>query len=392
MGKNLNILFIILFTIIIGGICFFNYVVDPYNILIDRPPELRLYSYPKDLFSTVVKLSNKSKYETLTFGASTTDAFLNFNLFPKNHVMMTSGYVTADTLQSYIKFFIKHHPELKTVVFNIEYASYYFQRKDFFPPLTSKNLTVKEFSRLFLSIDSTIESIKKFKKDPKKILDKNRYKYRNNIREAEKTSEAYSLFNNNEIPNIDEVENTTYGVFSKRNYNHYLQQLNPNIIKYLDEYIDFFEENNINVIYIFPAYHAMLQSKIYKDFDYNQIEEIKRHLANRTNKRIIDFAYINKYTSESLDTTYLYVDLIHPYSYKYNFFYCTLNNLSKYKDKDVYVELTKDNIENVLKEQRKRLEDFVQENNDQIELFLSYKIDNHYINKSFKDAPDCSSY
>ena len=392
MRKNLNILFIIIFALIVGAISLFNYIVDPYNILIDRPPELCLYSYPKDLFSAVVKLSKKSKYETLVFGASTTDAFLNFNLFPQNHVMMTSGYITADTLKDYIKFFVKNHPELKTVIFDIEYASYYFDRKDNFPPIKSENLTIKEIARLFLSIDSTIASIDKFKKDPSKILNKERLKYRNKRSEIEDQTNTYSIFNNPDITDKKDIQDIKYGVFTKRNYNHYLKRLKPDIIKYLDEYIEFFEENNINVIYIFPAYHAMMQSKIYKDFDYQQIEEIKRHLANKTKSRIIDFAYINKYTTEDLDKTYLYVDFIHPYSYKYNFYYCVLNNIQKYKNKDVYVELTKENIEDILAEQRKRLKEYVEQNSEKIDLFLSYKINNDFINKSYKNAPDCSSY
>lgn len=392
MFKNLNILFVMIFVLALGSISFFNYIVDPYNIIIDRPSELQLYNYPKDIFSSVLKLSTKSNYNTLAFGGSTTDAFLNYNLFPKNHAMLTSGYITSDTLKDYIKFFIKNHPELKTVVFNVEYASYYFEKEDKFPEIKNKNLTIKELARLFLSVDSTIESIKKFKKNPKKILDKNRFQHRNIKENIEPNFKAENLFDNTPIINKKDTLDIKYEIFIKRNDNHHIKGLKKNINEYFDDYIEFFDENNVNVIYVFPAYHAMLQSKLYKEFDYSDVEKIKRHIVNKTNKRILDFAYINKYTTEDLEQTYLYADLIHPYSYKYNFFYCVLNNLKEHKNKDVYVELTKENIDKVLSEQRKRLENYVSKNNDKINEFLSYEVDNFYIEKNSKDAPNCTNY
>lgn len=394
MRKSLNILFVFLFTLILGLISFFNYIVDPYNIIIDRPPELHLYDYPKDLFSSVLKLSTRTNYDTVAFGGSTTDAFINYNLLPKNNAMLTSGYMISDTLQNYVKFFINNHPELKTVIFNIEYASYYFEKKDLFPEINSKNLTIKEAARLFLSIDSTILSIKKFKKDPQRILNKDRFKYRNVKNNLEQYPDSYELFNNNLSIEKDKALNIKYNIFIKRNNNHYMKGLYPNVLEHFDEYINLFESKNINVIYIFPAYHAMLQSKIYLDFDYKDIENIKRHFATKTKTKhkVIDFAYINKYTTEELNKTYLYVDLIHPYSYKYNFFYCVLSNLEKYRNKDVYVELTKDNIEDVLSEQRKRLEEYIEKNKTKINKFLSYNINNYNITKSSSEAPVCSMY
>ena len=129
--------------------------------------------------------------------------------------------------------------------------------------------------------------------------------------------------------------------------------------------------------------------------NYKDIETIKKFLVNKTGKSIIDFAYINKYTTEDINKTYLYYDINHPFSYKYNLFFCAIDNLEKYKDKDVYVKLTKDNIEEVLFEQRKRLEKYIRENNPYIESFLNEKnkdSDTKTIQKSTKDAPLCSQY
>ena len=390
MFKNLNLLFVFSFILILGIISSFNYIVDPYNIIFDRPPELNLSRYDKDLFAIVLKQSVKSNYNTMTFGGSSTSSFINRDFFPKNHAMLNSGYMVSDTLLNYVKFFVKNHPELKTVIFNIEYASYYFDKKDLFPEIKSSKLTIQEIARLFLSVDTTISSIKKLKKDPKKIFNKTRYK--NKQHKYQEYFNREKLFNNDEITNKTDAEDIEYNVFIKRNNNHYMKGLKKDILEHFEEYINFFEENNVNVIYIFPAYHAMLQSKIYKDFDYKDIENIKRLFATKAKGKVLDFAYINKYTTEDLDKTYLYVDLIHPYSYKYNFFYCTLNNLNAYKDKNVYVELTKDNIEDILSEQRKNLEKYITQNNKQIDTFLSYRIDNYPIQKFTRNAPDCRAY
>lgn len=388
MLKKLNLLFITFLIIFVGIIGIFNYIIDPYDLIFDRHKELHLYDYPIDLFPTVMKMSVKSKYSTLTFGASTANSLFNTSLFPEDHVMITNRYMTFETMQNYVSFFVKNHPELKAVILNIDYASYYFRKIDEFPQINGKNLTIKEMARLFLSIDTTLTSIKKLSKDYKRIFKKERYSNKNFSYDD---FSFENLFNKEFSPNND-ADDYEYSVFTKRNNKHYLRGLKPDIIEYFDKYIKLFEDNNIDVFYIFPPYHALLQSQIYKDFNYEDIENLKRFFVERTNKPIWDFAYINKYTSEDLNKSHIYIDIIHPYSYKYNFFYCVFTNIKKYKNKDLYIELTKDNIDSVIIKQRKLLEKYVSTNEDEIDKFLKYSINNESIIKYTKEAPNCETY
>lgn len=363
------------------------------------------------MMGIVLKLSAKSKYDTLVLGGSTTESFINEDNVTTKQAFISYGMLPREVLSNYVNFFIELHPELKTVIFPIEYTSYYFNYKNEFPIIKSKYLSMKEFARLFLSYETTKLSIKKLIEKPKLVFDKNRYKKKEDIdspfTEKEMTRmidaldtittfETFDLGISSIKTNKKDFDyNFKYNVFINRNYSNYIKNNQTNIINDLNQYIELFQKKNFNVVYIIPAYHAIMQSKIYKQFNYKDIETIKKFLVNKTGKSIIDFAYINKYTTEDINKTYLYYDINHPFSYKYNLFFCAIDNLEKYKDKDVYVKLTKDNIEEVLFEQRKRLEKYIRENNPYIESFLNEKnkdSDTKTIQKSTKDAPLCSQY
>lgn len=401
MFKNLNFLFIFLFLIILGVIGLFNYIIDPYNIIFDRPTNLKLSRDNVNLLGATIKFSSKSKYSTIVFGSSLTTFWINKNLLNRDFAFLAIDMVPKEIVSNYVKFFISIHPETRTVIFPVEYAGYYFDSSQYyqkFPVIKNKNLTIKEFTELFLSNETTKLSLKKLLNNYRLIFNKERYINNNEDIYHYFDDNSFKLFNNSNNIDIRNRDKNKYVVYVDRNYSYNLKGLQKNTFQYLKENIESFENHNIDVTYIIPPYHALMQSKIYKEFNYEDIENIKRLLTQKTNGRVIDFAYINKYTTENLKDTYLYNDINHPITYKYNLFYCVLNNLKEYKDKNIYVELTKDNIEKVLKEQRLLLEQYISNNHEYINDFLRIVEERndaskwYSIEKNTQNAPACTSY
>lgn len=390
MHKKINnILFVFLLFFIMGFIYLFNYFMDPYDLTFDREPSLQLSQYDKDMIGSVLKLSKTSKYDVLVIGASTTNSFiLNDN---QKYAFITYGLIPLEKLLEYTTFFLEIHPEIKTVIFPIEYTSYFVNQPYDFPVIKSKNLTLQESIRLFIALKTTRLSISKFLKHPRSIYynikETKQYLNREYFQSLSPPRKDIKV-----IKNPDIKENFTYKVLY--NYQPTLLYIQENVYKYLDKIINLLEDGDFEVQYIIPPYHALLQAKMSKEGKYKDVEDIKRFFVERTNKPVWDFAYINKYTTQNLKTTYLYSNIEHPITYKYNTFYCALINPEKYKGKDIFIDLTKDNIDSVLEYQRDSLQQYILDNNENINDFLDIKDYSKFIEKSTQEIPpseaDCT--
>ena len=185
-----------------------------------------------------------------------------------------------------------------------------------------------------------------------------------------------------------------YKVFYKRNFhNGFLIDYNENDYSEFEKLQKITE--NRNLIFIFPPYHALLQGIIYIKNQHKKVENIKQYMVNKfPNAKIIDFAFINKYTAEPLETTDNYTDIIHPLGHVGHIFYCSLMYQKEFEDKDIFVYLSKENIDNILEEQNEKLKNYTNKNMKIITEFMKNqnKDKNLYINKEFTPPKNCNYY
>lgn len=367
MIKKLNLLFIILLISIITGIGIFNYIADPYNILHKFPKNIYISYYPRSIYLIVLKLSQHKKYDYIALGSSTMESFMSNVLFKdkKTIYLMTERFDLRQQIK-YLDFILSIHPEIKTIIFPIEYPFYYIDRYDKTLPIPEQeeeNLTVQEFFRLFLSFETISSEMKQYNTPPKPpFLGWNKEKYK---------------------------------VYNKRNcFNEYMKDFTNS------DYSEFVKLKQIikdrKIIFIIPPYHALVQSVIYEKNLHNEVENIKRYIVNNfTDTKIIDFAFINKYTAEPIETTYNYTDIVHPLGHPGHLFFCVLKYPDKFRDKDIFIQLSKENIEKTLEKQREDLRLFHEKNKSYILDFMQYTSPKHqkkYIYKNFTPPKDCNYY
>ena len=372
MKKKLNLLFIILFIFIIGLIGIFNYIIDPYDILHSKYNYLHIGDYNKNLIGTLLNISKNKKFNYLIMGSSTTYCFFHRNVIEnKSTLFMITEQFDFVSQVEYLKYILDIHPEIDTIIFPIEYAFFSVNDTEKTPEIQNQNMILGYFQNLFFSSETTLKSIKKAY-----LFISNFPNSLNQIKQENK------LFSNNDNFNhkiTDEIfEGTSEApVFEKRNYSDCLNKpINNNKYNALKSLKELMEKKNKKIIFIFPPYHALTQAYIYKTKKNNEIQNLKRYIVNNFPKsEVIDFSYINKYTSEPLSETYNYVDIIHPQGEPGHLFYCTLKYLDEFKKKDLYVKLSKNNIEETINWQERRLEEYIEKNNKNINDFINLPLE-----------------
>ena len=141
-----------------------------------------------------------------------------------------------------------------------------------------------------------------------------------------------------------------------------LDKIEKENYEYIDKIIDLFEKNNIEYEIIIPQYNAIYLVSLDNKKQTKRLERIKRHLVNRAGV-VYDFAFVNRLTSTNLldGSNYIYYLPDHPNK----FFGYKLFKFLFYRedaDKDIYLTLTKKNIEQQLKKEDILLRDFIKNN------------------------------
>lgn len=381
MFKKSNFIFIITFIFIFIFIGAINYYIDPYEILFHKEKSLYLFNTKKELIETTLNLSKKSKFNYVVMGSSTTNDFLNKDiLYDKKTIFMTTNQFDIIKQVDYLDFVLETHPEINTIIFPIEYAFFSIDDVNKTYPVNKKRLTINDISRLLFSKEATQKSVKKILSNistPK------------NIKKRKKP-----------IPeNINDetfVKKLNLSIFYKRNYKDCIfPPFQKEKFTALEKIKKIVEKRNKKIIFIFPPYHAMAQGAFFIKGKNNEIEYIKKYVtSNFQNVEVIDFAFINKYTSEPLEKTYNYKDIMHPNGEPGHLFYCALKYPNEFKNKDLYIHLTQENIDNTLTLQRKRLKEYTNNNIENINKFMEYEIRswNERIEKEYYPPNNCNGY
>ena len=343
-NKNIRNLFFIFTSIfIIFCICFFNYKIDPYK-LFGNKYYMRLNLYPRDIVYTIMQIYKDQKSDTILIGGSEGLSLFNeyYSIFFNNISMEGINYRQyRELLEAYLEL----HPETKNVIIVFGYVNIIEKINLPMPKFKNKNLCFKEYQKILFSIDVTYKSIKSLKLDIKyRILDK---------------------LNKNYLKNIFIVYFPKHSDYYKININN-LKEAERNNFSEINKIINLLEEKKLNYTFIFPPYNAIFMSLIYKQKEnQNNINNFKRFLVNAvpSDKKIYDFAFVNKYTSSDISTNKdaLYINITHPsFIYGTKIIKVLFNDIEA--DKSIYFLLNKNNIESVIEKENKLIEDYINNN------------------------------
>lgn len=338
-----NLFFIFASLIILFCICFFNYKIDPYK-LFGNKNYMQLYEYPLEMIYTVMKIYKNNKYDTVIIGGSDAISLFDdqYKQFFNNLSIPGINYKQyRELLEAYLKL----HPETKKVIIVISYDNLIKNMNIYTPEFDKSNLTIKEYQRILFSADVTIKSLELIKN---KIINKVLfYLYR------KKQDSIFIEYNPknidfNEIP-LEE-----------------LKEIEKNNLIEMKKIIKILNNKNLDYVFIISPYHILYNSVLHEHkYSQDNIDNFKRFIVNNVppDKKIYDFAFVNKYTSSDISTNKdaLYINITHPsFIYGTKIIKVLFNDIEA--DKSIYFLLNKNNIESVIEKENKLIEDYINNN------------------------------
>ena len=338
-----NLIFIFTFVALIVSVFYINKEKDPYNTknaFFGR--DLNFFTLSSDLYYTTINLTKQDKFDYVIIGGSASNMlFLSNRNLNARFAYINLPYVSSSELYEVLSYFLSLHPEVKTVFVALEYNAYIQCFSESVIKTKSKNL-FKDIIRLYFSIDVT-------KKSLTSIFD--------DFRQQLKKSEELPV-QDKEVP-----EKQIISIYNEmRSYDYSQNTCEYNGISNLKKIYDLINSYNIKGVYFIPPAHANFLSIIYLYKKYEFIEKFKKEIAKIT--PYYDMSFINYYTTKPLK--YFFHDVFHP-SYEMlgkRIFDCLFLNKI---DKNLAVYITKDNVDNILKNQKFDLENYVNKNRKYLE-------------------------
>lgn len=302
---------------------FFNYFIDPYNIF--NSNILCINPNFNDNPYLQIKLSKNKQSENVIIGGSSAK-YLKVQNYEPNINDISTYYATINEIQNILFYYLDLHPETKTVYFTLEYKLF-DKRENEIKPNTKNYLTIKELYKLFLSFDTLKLSIKKLKT---KNLTINSEVKLINLEDEFKNSKINRI-----IPPKDKEEYTKYA------------------IENLSEIFKELKRRNIKIVCFMPPFHANYQLRMEENFK-DSIAQIKKYVVIETGS-LIDMEMVNEYSTMPIKTSNEYfLDEIHISDQYTKQLYNIIFNPTV-EDKNLFVVLTKENIDSELIKRREQL-------------------------------------
>lgn len=359
MKKYNNTLFIIIFILLSIFVLTFNIIVDPFDIkkYSEKKNYLCLNSEPSELAYTIMYLDRNNKYEYVMVGGSTlaslfyVDSFYKFTR--KTVFQAVLGDISPNEKYELLKDYLELHPETKKIIIEIS-THPYIQRGD--KQIYKKEYKNESFLKVYFSFNAT-------KKSLQKIIKKN------------------SLQDNS--PRIITRPDLKY------NYKTSHIKENIEALKKIKELVN---EKELNAIFFAPPVHALHLANCYESGAYEYIEEAKKMFAEIT--PFYDMSFISKYTTIKMDgeESYYYSDIIHPSVFMMKEILPVI--LDRKVDNNTSILITKENIDEELIKQRKKLEEYIKNNRKDVDAYKNNKYDPKHYEQSksiivhFKDLPE----
>lgn len=331
--KKSNYIYLLINFFLILFIIALNFFVDPY-FLFNKERPLHISRYLLDEPYIPLKLYKDKKYDYVITGGSTVNV-LNLGNFNKNLADISSFKIKAQDMKTLLFEYLNMHPETKTVFLPVDYRQLSNSLNTSIPEFKEKEITSKDIIRLFVSIKTLNYSFKKlFTRLPDYSIALIRYK-------------------------LQDVK------FKKED----IEKL------FFETYTEIFDElnkRNIKVVCFIPPMHANRTVYLNEKIGYQTLLNIKKFIISK-NGYLIDMSTINKFTSKPIkESFYLFSDAIHAsdiYGYFiYNILFDTQN-----KDKDLYLYLTKDNVEFYSRIEKEKADKWLKDNTKEYKYYADGK-------------------
>ena len=368
-----NLLFIVFVFVFIFSICFINYKTDPDRIFSNKS-YMEINNIPREMIYIIMKGYKNDKSDTVIVGGSETGCLFNEyfqNYFNNIGVQEINYNQYKELLDAYLKL----HPETKKVIIVLSYINTIYGINVEIPKFEKTNFTFKEYQRVLFSTEATKQSL---------LFIKN-----------------YISYWYNKIFYKEEIDRYIFKYYPKQadKYKYptdKLKKLEEKNFKEIESIIKMLEEKKLDYIFIIPPYNAIFMSLIYDLLKESQenIDNFRRFLVSVVpeDKKIYDFAFVNKYTSSDLYTNKdgLYISSSHPSIIFGSKIFRIIYNDDK-TDDDIYFLLNKNNIEFIIKKEKKLIEEYIRDNQKSFKYYkeLSYTQKDEdllYEKKIYKDS------
>lgn len=334
MNKETNrkdLLFLIFLVILVLSVGIFNYTVDPYYIFRDSTikgfnnVKTHKYSNKRTIIYSDIKINNKNKDTAFTGNC----LLSHYGSGLDNIAFFTIPVAKVDEVAKIIKNMHKIAPNIKKIYWGLFFDDFWNTKNDevndTLLDLATPRIYYQDFINLFFSYNTTKYSIETIKDSIKNKGEDILYVY-------------------------------PYREIAKKNYNtdFSFEELDKII-----EVKEFAKKNNIELIIYYSPIHLSKKIHIYGKNIWNTNQELKRRLVQITN--FYDYSLFNEYNTDELDeNNQNFIDNIHPSD--------TYNNLIVKdllaKDKSIGVLVTKENVENILKTETEKLENYMNNNKE----------------------------
>ncbi len=358
-----NLLFVFLVILIIIGICFINYKTDPYGIFSNKS-YMQINNIPREMIYIIMKGYKNDKSDTVIIGGSETGCL--FNIYFQNYFNNISiQEINYSQYKEILDAYLKLHPETKKVIIVLSYTNAIYDINVEIPKFEKTNFTFKEYQRVLFSTEATKQSL---------LFIKN-----------------YISYWYHQIFYKEEIDRYIFAYYPKQvdKYKYpkeKLKKLEEKNFKEIENIIKMLEEKELDYIFIIPPYNAIFMSLIYDLLKESQknIDNFRRFIVSVVpeDKKIYDFAFINKYTSSDLYTNKdgLYISSSHPSIIFGSKIFRIIYNDEK-ADNDIYFLLNKNNIEFIIKKEKKLIEEYIKNNQNSFKYYkeLSYTQKDEYL-------------
>lgn len=324
-----EILFVILFVVLVLAIALFNFIVDPYYIFRDSTikgfnnVKTHKYSSKRTIIYSDIKINNKGKDVAFTGNC----LLSHYGSGLDNVGFFTVPVAKVAEVSNIIKNLITVSPEIKTVYWGLFFDDFWNDKNDevndTLPDFSSKRIELQDLVNLFFSYNTTKYSIE-------------------TIRDSVK--------NHGE----DIIYVYPFREIAKKKYD---KQFSLETIKTIEETKEFAQKHGVNLVIYYSPIHVTKKMHVLSKGQWENYQGLKREIAAITD--FYDYSMFNKYNSSPLDENNLYfVDNIHPATDYNNLI---VNDLLS-NDKKIGVLVTKENVKSLVSKDSTELQKFISNN------------------------------
>lgn len=315
--------------------------MNPYDIFpkVFKTYPIKYWEMHNEKYLPLKIAIDKTPYKKVIVGASPVSTSFFF-LDGKENFVLWSTRTNMNFLTEALKFFLKNHYTVKNAYIGLDVSLFIkneIDNKNF-----NDKVTLSDYIKFLYSIDIFLDSLHQAESNIQSFITEKKVK---------SSTMSFKPFNH---PHYKKLE------FIYEEYNK------------VEEMEKLCLEKGIDVKYFIPACHALYLARLWETGEYEKYEDFKRELVKRFN--YTDFAYVNKYSSipfpkENETVPFLgFWDVEHSCQAIGILMYEKLEN----KKSEIGIDVNKENIEAVLKLERKYLQEYIKKNKNYIKEYMTH--------------------